>query len=161
MKLKAQLSIWCGVSCSVLQGHVPDGWLFITIRPTPALITVIRTWKYWQSWDPCCETWGPWKSKMSWGIVLHSRVLTAKEVVDNFNKMIAVGNVRLNITLLRNLPTWLPCQYYEVTLRSERWCTVALTQGQWGGSQSSFQGATPVCCWAPFQGPACPTVQAW
>ena len=107
--------MWSFLFC-VLQGHAPDGWLFITIWPTQAFITVTRTWKYWQSWDPCCEMWGPWKSKTSWGIILHLRVLTAKEMEDNFNNVITVGN-RLNITLLVNLPTRLPCWSSAVMLR--------------------------------------------
>lgn len=143
MKLKVQLSIWC-IEFPVLcfTRHVPDGWLFITIWPTQALVAVIRTWKYWQSWDPCCEIWRTWKSKMSQGITLHSQVLTAKKVENGFNKVITVRN-RLNINLLVNLPTRLACWSSVVILRCGLWCAHEADQGWGAGSQSSFLGHHP------------------
>lgn len=54
---------------------------------------------------------------MLWGIIPHSWVLIAKEVEDNFHKMIRIGNRRLNITLLINLQTYDLCCYKEILLR--------------------------------------------
>lgn len=128
--------MWSFLFC-VLQGHVPDGRLFITIWPTPALITVIRTWKYWQSWDLSCAIQGPWESKMSWGIILPSWVSTAQEVEDNFNKAIRVGNKRLNITLPVNWLTRLPCWSSVVMLRPGLW------RAWWGWPKAKEEEVSP------------------
>lgn len=93
---------------------------------------------------------------MSWDTIPHSWVLIAKEVEGNFYKMIKVGNRRLNITVLMNLQIRLPCQ-----VMLDFYAPIGPTQGQWKGSQFSFLGIAPGCCWASFQVLACSTAPAW
>ena len=137
MKLKVQLSIWCGVSCSVFYKAMSQMGGYLLPYDQLQLWLQLLEHENIDRADLSCAIQGPWESKMSWGIILPSWVSTAQEVEDNFNKAIRVGNKRLNITLPVNWLNRLPCWSSVVMLRPGLW------RAWWGWPKAKEEEVSP------------------